>query len=137
MPKNFIQGIADAITDALPDGVKNKTAEVEQRIKEGVDQALSNFKMAKQEEFEIQQKVLKKTREKLESLEKRVAELEERLGLSEGETSEIETESNEEVSEGSMTEEMHAYAENTDALETPLEPSAASEVLTEESPKKD
>lgn len=116
MPKNFIQGIAEAITDSLPEGVKNRTADVEQRIKEGLDQALSNFKVAKQEEFDIQQKVLMKTREKLELLEKRVAELEAVLVGGK----ETEKESEKEAEEQALKEldaEMKAYDKATDSGE--------------------
>ncbi|PWD86582.1 accessory factor UbiK family protein [Ignatzschineria cameli] len=79
MPKNFIQDIAGRLHDALPDGVKNAGGEVERVVKEGVDSALSNFKFIRYEEFEIQEKVLLKTREKLEILTHRVAELEAKL----------------------------------------------------------
>ncbi|PWD84810.1 hypothetical protein DC082_04595 [Ignatzschineria indica] len=79
MPKNFIQDIAGRLHDALPDGVKNAGGEVEKLVKEGVDSALSNFKFVRYEEFEIQEKVLLKTREKVELLTQRVAELEAKL----------------------------------------------------------
>lgn len=79
MPKNFIQDLADKIQEALPDSVKNVHGEAERLVKEGVESALSNFKLVRYEEFEIQQKVLLKTREKLEQLAKRVEELEEKL----------------------------------------------------------
>ena len=79
MPKNFIQDIAGRLHDALPDGVKNAGGEVEKLVKEGVDSSLSNFKFVRYEEFEIQEKVLLKTREKVELLTQRVAELEAKL----------------------------------------------------------
>lgn len=79
MPKNFIQDIAGKIQEALPEGVKNVHGEAERFVKEGVDNALSNFKFVRYEEFEIQQKILLKTREKLELLTKRVEALEAKL----------------------------------------------------------
>lgn len=79
MPKNFIQDLAGKIQESLPEGVKNVQGEAERFIKEGVDNALSNFKFVRYEEFEIQQKILLKTREKLEHLTKRVEELEAKL----------------------------------------------------------
>lgn len=79
MPKNFIQDIAGKIQDSLPEGMKNAHGEAERFIKEGVDNALSNFKFVRYEEFEIQQKILLKTREKLELLTKRVEALESAL----------------------------------------------------------
>ena len=83
MPKNFIQDIAGKIQEALPEGVKNVQGEAERFVKEGVDSALSNFKFVRYEEFEIQQKILLKTREKLELLVKRVEELEAKLAFTE------------------------------------------------------
>lgn len=76
MPKNFFQDLADKLQASLPDGVKNAQGEAERLVKEGVDSALSNFKLVRYDEFEIQQKVLLKTREKLEALTKRVEVLE-------------------------------------------------------------
>lgn len=85
MPKNFIQDIAGKIQEALPEGVKNVHGEAERFVKEGVDNALSNFKFVRYEEFEIQQKILLKTREKLELLTKRVEALEAKLNAMGGE----------------------------------------------------
>lgn len=79
MPKNFIQDIAGKIQEALPDGMKNVHGEAERFVKEGVESALSNFKFVRYEDFEIQQKILLKTREKLELLTKRVEALEQKL----------------------------------------------------------
>lgn len=79
MPKNFIQDIASRLHEALPDGVKNAGGEVEKLVKEGVESAFANFKFVRYEEFEIQEKVLLKTREKLELLTCRVTELEMKL----------------------------------------------------------
>ncbi len=76
MPKNFFQDLADKLQASLPDGVKNAQGEAERLVKEAVDSALSNFKLVRYDEFEIQQKVLLKTREKLEALTKQVEALE-------------------------------------------------------------
>lgn len=51
-------------------------AEVEKRIKALVQSALAKLDVVSREEFETQQLVLLRTRERLEALEKRVAELE-------------------------------------------------------------
>ena len=92
MPKNFLHEFAKSVSDNLPDGVKNAHAEIDHRIKEGIEKALANFKWVKLEDFELQQKILMKTREKLEALEKRVAALEARLPETESdEESESET----------------------------------------------
>ncbi|GGZ90976.1 hypothetical protein DC083_01335 [Ignatzschineria ureiclastica] len=89
MPKNFFQDLADKLQASLPDGVKNAQGEAERLVKEGVDSALSNFKLVRYDEFEIQQKVLLKTREKLEALTKRVEALEALLAATAVQNSDI------------------------------------------------
>ncbi len=76
MPKNFFQDIADKLQATLPSGVKNIQEEVERLVKESIDSTLANFKLVRYDDFEIQQKVLLKTREKLEKLTQRVEILE-------------------------------------------------------------
>lgn len=89
MPKNFFQDLADKLQASLPDGVKNAQGEAERLVKEGVDSALSNFKLVRYDEFEIQQKVLLKTREKLEALTKRVEALEALLAATAVQSSDV------------------------------------------------
>ena len=52
------------------------TAEVEKQVKALLQSALAKLDIVSREEFETQQTVLLRTRERLEALEKRVAELE-------------------------------------------------------------
>ncbi len=52
--------------------------ELEKRLKALLQSALAKLDVVSREEFEGQQAVLMRTRERLEALEKRVAELEER-----------------------------------------------------------
>ena len=51
-------------------------AEMESRLKVLLNSALSKLDVVSRDEFETQQVVLQRTREKLEALEKRVAQLE-------------------------------------------------------------
>lgn len=53
-------------------------ADVEKQLKAMLQSALSRLDVVSREEFETQQTVLLRTRERLEALEKRVAELESR-----------------------------------------------------------
>ncbi|MFA5677215.1 MAG: accessory factor UbiK family protein [Pseudomonas sp.] len=57
-------------SDGLP------TADIEKQLKALVQSALSKLDVVSREEFETQQTVLLRTRERLEALEKQVAELE-------------------------------------------------------------
>jgi BMFP domain-containing protein YqiC len=53
--------------------------DVERNVKAVVAAALERLELATREEFDVQAKVLARTREKLAALEARVAELEQRL----------------------------------------------------------
>ena len=50
--------------------------EVEARLKEQFERVLSGMDLVTREEFEVQEEVLARTREKLEALEERLKELE-------------------------------------------------------------
>ncbi|MGL4673971.1 MAG: accessory factor UbiK family protein [Wohlfahrtiimonas sp.] len=76
MSKDFLQNMAGKIQESLPEGLKNTHAEIDRVVKEQLENVLPNFKFAKQDEFEIQQKILLKTRSEVDDLKARVAELE-------------------------------------------------------------
>lgn len=76
MPKDFLQNMAGKIQESLPEGLKNTHAEIDRVVKEQLENVLPNFKFVKQDEFEIQQKILLKTRSEVDDLKARVAELE-------------------------------------------------------------
>lgn len=56
------------------------TEEVKDNLKTGISDVLGRFDLVTREELEIQEAVLRRTREKLDALEVQVAELEKRLG---------------------------------------------------------
>lgn len=59
---------------------KSKTAEdIEHNIKAIVSSTMTRFELVSQDEFDAQMAVLRHTRERLEALEKKVAELESTL----------------------------------------------------------
>lgn len=76
MPKDFLQNMAGKIQDSLPEGLKNTHAEIDRAVKSQLENVLPNFKFAKQDEFDIQQKILLKTRAEVDDLKARVIELE-------------------------------------------------------------
>ncbi|MEJ6654407.1 MAG: accessory factor UbiK family protein [Pseudomonas sp.] len=61
----------------MSDGAR-PTAELESQFKALVQSALAKLDVVSREDFETQQAVLLRTRERLEALEKRVAELEQK-----------------------------------------------------------
>lgn len=74
--KQTIDGLMSAISDILP---KNPRQELEKNMRASLSATLDRMELVTREEFEVQQAVLLRTREKLEQLEKLVAELEQEL----------------------------------------------------------
>jgi ubiquinone biosynthesis accessory factor UbiK len=74
-----LEDLAKQIADAVPLGVKNMAEEVEGRVKAVLQSQLSKLDLVTREEFDIQSQVLIRTREKLDAMESRIAELEAKL----------------------------------------------------------
>jgi len=74
-----LEDLAKQIADAVPPGVKNMAEEVEGRVKAVLQSQLSKLDLVTREEFDIQSQVLIRTREKLDAMESRIAELEAKL----------------------------------------------------------
>lgn len=71
------QNIFDEMQSKISQLLKNSpAADIERNIKELVAQALRKMDLVTREDFELQRELLARTREKLEALEQRVAELE-------------------------------------------------------------
>ncbi|MCM2678210.1 ubiquinone biosynthesis accessory factor UbiK [Echinimonas agarilytica] len=71
-----LEEIARQIADSVPTGVKQFAGDVETQAKTVLQSQLSKLDLVTREEFDVQNRVLLKTREKLEQLEATVAELE-------------------------------------------------------------
>ena len=74
-----LEDLAKQIADAVPPGVKNMAEGAETRVKTVLQSQLSKLDLVTREEFDIQSQVLIRTREKLEAMEARIAELETKL----------------------------------------------------------
>ncbi|WP_417549073.1 ubiquinone biosynthesis accessory factor UbiK [Methylophaga sp.] len=77
-PKKFDE-IADTITRALPPGLLQMRDDAEKNIRAAMTSTFNKLDLVTREEFEVQSQVLLRTREKLEALELRVAELEQSI----------------------------------------------------------
>lgn len=77
-PKN-LDDLARRLADAMPSGMKNLQSDVEKNMRAQLQAGLSRLDLVTREEFDVQAKVLARTRAKLETLEQQVAELEARL----------------------------------------------------------
>lgn len=74
-PKN-INDIIQSILEKLPVGFKNMPAEIQRNFVSALRGVFERLDLVTRKEFEVQQKVLLRTREKLEALEKKLIELE-------------------------------------------------------------
>ncbi|OOY36370.1 accessory factor UbiK family protein [Solemya velum gill symbiont] len=75
----ILDDLSRKISQSLPPGVSNLQQETEQHINSLLQSGFNKLNLVPREEFDIQQAVLQRTREKLEALEKRVAEMEQQL----------------------------------------------------------
>jgi len=75
--KPNIDELARRLADALPGGLKALRADAEQNFRAVLQAGLSRLDLVTREEFDVQAAVLKRTREKLEAMDARLAELEE------------------------------------------------------------
>ncbi len=75
-----INRLSEKINELLPPGLQQAKSDFDARLKSLLQQQLANYEMVSREEFDIQARVLARTREKLEAVEARLRELEKTLG---------------------------------------------------------
>lgn len=73
-PKQFDE-LAKKLFAALPDSLQNIEKDIQQQFKEILQATFSKMDLVTREEFDIQTKVLARTRDKLEHLQTQVEEL--------------------------------------------------------------
>ncbi len=74
-PKLF-DDLSRRVADNLPRGFQALQDDLERNLRAALESALGKLKLVTREEFEVQQAVLSRTREKLRALEARVQALE-------------------------------------------------------------
>ena len=70
--QNYLKNITKKITENLPDDLEAIKGDLRQNIQSLIESQIKNLDLVTREEFEIQEQVLKRTREKLEELEKQL-----------------------------------------------------------------
>ena len=70
--QNYLKNIKKKITENLPDDLEAIKGDIQQNIQSLIESQIKNLDLVTREEFEIQEQVLKRTREKLEELEKQL-----------------------------------------------------------------
>ncbi len=74
-----INRLSEQIEALLPPGLQQVKADFDARLKSLLQQHLSQYNFVSREEFDVQTKVLQRTRAKLEALEQRIEQLEAQL----------------------------------------------------------
>lgn len=76
MDPRFIDDLARRLSAAVPESVTTLRRDLEDNFRAVLQSGLSRFDLVTRQEFDVQRAVLKRTREKLEALEARLAALE-------------------------------------------------------------
>lgn len=71
--------LARGVMNKLPSGFQVMQQDMEKNLRAALQSTLAKLELVTRDEFEVQSAVLQRTREKLEALEARVAELETQL----------------------------------------------------------
>jgi ubiquinone biosynthesis accessory factor UbiK len=83
----LLDDLARKLVDAVPPGLKDLKADLERNFRAMLQSALGKLDLVTREEFDVQAGVLSRTRQKLEELSQRLAELETALAAQEQERS--------------------------------------------------
>ncbi len=75
-----INRLSDKINQLLPPGLQQVKSDFDTKLKTLLQQQLTEFEFVSREEFDIQSRVLQRTRAKLETLEQKLEQLEKTLG---------------------------------------------------------
>ena len=78
MAKESIDKLARALAESLPASLRSVRHDLEQNFRSVLESGIGKLDLVSREEFEVQQVVLARMREKLEMLESRLGDLEEK-----------------------------------------------------------
>ena len=79
MGDDSIENLARKLAESVPDGMRSIATDLETNFRGVLRSGLSKLDLVTREEFEVQEAVLARTREKLERLETKLKELEKNL----------------------------------------------------------
>lgn len=79
-----VEDIARRLVEGLPEGVRTMRRDIESNFRAVLQSALSKLDVTTRSEFEVQTKVLERSRALIEQLEARILALEQRLKQLEG-----------------------------------------------------
>ncbi len=76
MDKDSIENLVKKLADTVPQGLKSVREDLEQNFRSVLQSGLGKLDLVTREEFEVQEAVLARTREKLDALEQQLKDLE-------------------------------------------------------------
>ncbi|MBC7984133.1 MAG: accessory factor UbiK family protein [Candidatus Obscuribacterales bacterium] len=76
MKTQSLDDLAKRLASALPEGISHLRSDIEKNFRAVLQSGLTRLDLVTRQEFDVQAGVLKRTREKLEQLEARLAALE-------------------------------------------------------------
>ncbi len=76
MNTQSIENLVKKLADTVPQGLKSVREDMEQNFRSVLQSGLGKLDLVTREEFEVQEAVLARTREKLDALEAKLKELE-------------------------------------------------------------
>ncbi|MDH3987736.1 MAG: accessory factor UbiK family protein [Gammaproteobacteria bacterium] len=76
MAKETIDKLAKALAETLPEGLRSVKEDLEKNFRSVLQGGIGKLDLVTREEFEVQQAVLARTRDKLDALESRLAGIE-------------------------------------------------------------
>ncbi len=79
MSEKSLQDLVRKLADAVPDGLQTVRSDLEKNFRSVLQSGLDKLELVTREEFEVQEAVLQRTREKLEALEERLKEIEKQV----------------------------------------------------------
>jgi len=74
MTNDSIENLAEKLAAAVPEGLRSVREDLEHNFRTVLRSSLSKLDLVTREEFEVQEAVLARTREKLEALEAKLAQ---------------------------------------------------------------
>lgn len=78
-PLDDLEDLIKRLSSSVPEPLKNAQEDMEQTMRGLLEGGLQKMNLVTREEFDIQTAVLERTRQKLDELEAKIKELEERL----------------------------------------------------------
>ncbi|MCW8882587.1 MAG: accessory factor UbiK family protein [Sedimenticola sp.] len=75
----LLDDLAKRVAGSVPVGLQLLQEDLQKNLRSALEAGLSHMELVTREEFEIQRAVLLRTREKLEAVERQIAELEKKI----------------------------------------------------------